>query len=385
MRILLLHDYGTPTGGAENQMLRLRELLRERGHTVKLFTTDASLAPGAPVLADATCAGHTGRWQSVTSLLNFSAYRELQQLLQDFRPDVVHVRMFLWQLSPLILPLLRKIPAVYQVVTYKCICPSGIKVLPSGERCQHSAGLVCWREGCLSAVQWPLRLAQLRLWQHWRDSFQAIVTLSQNMKKVLEENGLAPVEVIYNGVRERPARTSMNKEPQVVFAGRLAPEKGLAVLFAAARRLWDAGLDFELVVAGDGPLRSLVEAEQPRVRYLGYVDQETLERELSGAWVQAIPSLWDEPFGNVATEAMMRGVAVVTSAAGGLAEIVQDGVTGYHVPPNDAPALARRLGELLGNRELCLQMGQQGRVRALAEFREENCVQAFEELYERIR
>lgn len=385
MRILLLHDYGTPTGGAENQILRLRELLRERGHTVQLFSTRASLVAQAPVLADVTCAGHTGRWQSLTSLVNLSAYGQLRRLLAEFRPDVVHVRMFLWQLSPLILPLLEDVPAIYQVVTYKSICPTGIKVLPGGERCQHNPGRVCWREGCLSALGWPLRLAQWKLWWQWRGSFQAIVTLSHSMRRTLEEAGLGPVEVIYNGVQEREARGSLSERPQVVYAGRLAPEKGLGVLFEAAHRLWARGVDFELVVAGDGPLRPLVEKERPRVRYLGYVDRETMEREFATAWVQVIPSLWDEPFGNVATEAMMRGVAVVTSAAGGLAEIVQDGVTGYHVPPNDVDALAQRLGELVSNRDLCRSMGERGRSRALAEFREETCVAAFERLYERIR
>ena len=115
MKILLVHDYGTRTGGAELQMLALRKGLRARGHDVRLFSSNVPLA-GGTVIADETCYGHSGtRWQAVSQTLNVSAYRRLRALLRTFRPDVVHVRMFLSQLSPLILPLLRNIPAIYHV------------------------------------------------------------------------------------------------------------------------------------------------------------------------------------------------------------------------------------------------------------------------------
>jgi glycosyltransferase involved in cell wall biosynthesis len=63
--------------------------------------------------------------------------------------------------------------------------------------------------------------------------------------------------------------------------------------------------------------------------------------------VQVVPSVWCEPFGLVAVEAMARGTTVVVSAAGALPEIVDDGRTGYVVPTGDASALARRLADLL--------------------------------------
>ncbi len=107
MKILLVNDYGGATGGAEIQMLTLRRLLRDRGHDARLFSSSAELVTQSPILADYTCYGTTSRAQVVSQVLNISAYKSLRQALQDFQPDVVHVRMFLWQLSPLILPLLK--------------------------------------------------------------------------------------------------------------------------------------------------------------------------------------------------------------------------------------------------------------------------------------
>jgi glycosyltransferase involved in cell wall biosynthesis len=81
---------------------------------------------------------------------------------------------------------------------------------------------------------------------------------------------------------------------------------------------------------------------------------------------------------------MMRGTAVVASASGGLIELVQDGKTGFLVPPGDVDALAKALLRLLQNRELAEQMGWAGREVALANFSEETCVERFVQLYQRL-
>ncbi|MBK6395320.1 MAG: glycosyltransferase [Betaproteobacteria bacterium] len=83
--------------------------------------------------------------------------------------------------------------------------------------------------------------------------------------------------------------------------------------------------------------------------------------------MQAVPSRWEEPFGLVAAEAMMRGTAVVASESGGLAEQVEPGATGYLAPAGDAGALARALEQVVRDRDLAERMGASARVRALAE------------------
>lgn len=364
MRILLVNDYGTPTGGAELQVLRLRAGLRARGHDVRLFTSTAG-PRGAPVLADDACYGTMrNRAQVLVQTVNPSAAVRLRRVLSAFAPDVVHVRMFLTQLSPLVLPLLADVPSVYHVAFYRAICPRGTKLLPDGRRCEDPAGRACLRNGCLTPQSWLLDMTQLALLRRWRGVFDAVVGLSETVRRPLEAEGIGPVQVIPNGVPERPQRPALSGPPTVAFAGRLVVEKGADVLLRAFAAVVGQVPDAHLLLAGDGPERGrlgqLADRVPGHVTWLGHLPPAELERRCDAAWVQAVPGRWDEPFGNVATEAMMRGTAVVASDLGGPAEVVREGVTGLLVPPGDAAALAGALVRLLTDRGLAERLGAAG-------------------------
>lgn len=390
MKILLIHDYGTATGGAELQMLSLRQELRERGHEVRLFSSRAVSVTGSPLLADHTCAGTLTRLQVLSQTANLSAYWQLRQVLQEFQPDVVHVRMFMWQLSPLILPLLRSVPCLYQTAIYKAICPLGTKVLPNGNACADPAGLACLGQGCLTPQTWMVLMLQRQLWLRWRHVFNLVVALSHSMKEKLEAEGITPVEVVHNGVSERSLRPPLSDPPTVAFAGRLVPEKGGEVLLRAFAEVKAQVPQAQLLIAGQGSeggkLRSIA-AElgiAAHVTWLGHLPRLEMEQQFDAAWVQVVPSLWEEPFGNVTTEAMMRGTAVIASAVGAQPEIVSSGETGFLVPPNDVAALANRLSQLLLCPALAEQMGQAGHQRALTHFSEARRTERFLAIYQRL-
>ena len=94
MKILLINDYGTPVGGAEVLTLALRDTLRRQGHDVRLFASSAGSSPDSQA-ADYVCFGTLSRWRTILQTFNPWAYVRLRRVLQEFRPDVVHVRMFL--------------------------------------------------------------------------------------------------------------------------------------------------------------------------------------------------------------------------------------------------------------------------------------------------
>ena len=114
----------------------------------------------------------------------------------------------------------------------------------------------------------------------------------------------------------------------------------------------------------------------------GHLSRDDMERAFEAAWVQAVPSQWDEPFGNVTTEAMMRGSAVVVSDGGAQPEIV--GPVGRVVPRADVNAWATALVEVLRDRETAERRGAEGRVRAQTEFSDARCLDRFEALYARL-
>jgi glycosyltransferase involved in cell wall biosynthesis len=391
MKILLIHDIGTATGGAELQMLSLRQGLQDLGHDVRLFSSRATPVLNSELLADYSCFGTNTLLQVLSQTINPSAYFKLRQILREFRPDVVHVRMFMWQLSPLILPLLKNIPCVYQTAVYKAICPTGTKVLPDGNACHNNPGKACLKNGCLTPQSWTVLMLQQKLWHYWQDAFDVVVALSQAMKIKLEEAGIKPVKVVYNGVPLKSQLFTLSKTPTVVYAGRLVPEKGVDILLRAFAQIKIRVPESQLLIAGDGAEKENLENLSHNlgltnsVKWLGYLPQEEMEQKFEGAWVQVVPSQWAEPFGNVTTEAMMRGTAVIASAVGAQPEIVVDGVTGFLVSPGDVSALGNNLTLLLSNRQLATEMGQNGRDHALNHFSEDRRNQRFLEIYEQLQ
>ena len=232
MKILLVNDYAVPQGGAEILILNLRDALRERGHDARFFASNAS-EKGSRSLADYTCRGTTSRFRTLLQSANPWASLELRRVLAVFQPDVVHVKMFLTQLSPLILPLLRCVPSLLHVVWYRPICPLGTKLLPDGSSCYSPPGTVCYRTACLPLRDWVPLMFQMKLWRHWRGVFDVIVANSEPVRRRLIAEGIEPVEVVPNGVAQRQPRPPLSGKPTVAFAGRLVREKGVDVLLRA--------------------------------------------------------------------------------------------------------------------------------------------------------
>jgi D-inositol-3-phosphate glycosyltransferase len=162
-------------------------------------------------------------------------------------------------------------------------------------------------------------------------------------------------------------------EQMLLFVGRLEPLKGIDTLIKAIALMRQRGVYVCLSVIG-GEIENGVEdtnAELIRLKsmreeagvddlvtFLGQRSQDTLPYYYSAAEVVVVPSLY-ESFGMVALEAMACGKPVVASQVGGLAFLVQDGITGFTVPVDDPQALAERLTELIQDVELKQRMGAQ--------------------------
>ena len=154
----------------------------------------------------------------------------------------------------------------------------------------------------------------------------------------------------------------------VVFAGRLSPEKGVDTLIEAAGIL---GSPVE--IAGDGPERERLTALAARrapglVRFHGRLDKAEVLALFRAASVVAVPSRWFENQPMTVLEAFACGVPVVASDLGGLSELIDPGVDGDLVPPNDAEALAAALERLTTRPAAALALGQAARAKAEHDF-----------------
>jgi glycosyltransferase involved in cell wall biosynthesis len=205
------------------------------------------------------------------------------------------------------------------------------------------------------------------------------------------------IHLIMNGADLRrfsplgePSRNELPYGPKMVFACRqLFPRKGIRFLIQAVAQLRPRHPEICLVIAGDGFERPELEAlaDTLHVRdittFLGWVANRDLPLYFRSCAVSAIPSL-EEGFGIPAAEAMGCEAPVVATDAGGLPEVVEDGVTGFVVPKGNAAALAGALDQLLSDPALRERMGKAGRQRAIARFDWMRAAERFEELYRQL-
>jgi glycosyltransferase involved in cell wall biosynthesis len=212
------------------------------------------------------------------------------------------------------------------------------------------------------------------------------VAISRGLARYLaREEGFAEdaFTVIHYGIEPGPEPAPYAGEaPRLLCVGRLIPIKGHDVLLRAVARARRVVRDLTLDIAGSGPLEAELRSQAAElgldgaVRFLGQVSSVPYAESA----VVVVPSL-GEGFGMVALEAMERGRPVLASDVGGLPEIVVDGETGLVVPVGDADALAWAIAELAANLPRAAALGEAGRARALAEFRQERCTERHEELY----
>ncbi|MFU8852499.1 glycosyltransferase family 4 protein [Micromonospora sp. SL1-18] len=154
--------------------------------------------------------------------------------------------------------------------------------------------------------------------------------------------------------------------PLVTFAGRLVYEKGVQHLLAGLPTLRERHPGLRAVIVGDGPYKAALEAE---VHRLGLADTVSMPGFLGGADLPAVmaaadcfavPSIY-EPFGMVALEGAAAGAPLAVSRAGGLAEIVEPGVTGMTFAPHDPDGLTEAVHALLSDRERARGLAQRAR------------------------
>jgi colanic acid/amylovoran biosynthesis glycosyltransferase len=140
--------------------------------------------------------------------------------------------------------------------------------------------------------------------------------------------------------------------PRLVCVGRLAEQKGQLILLQALAQLAAEGVTFEAVLAGDGPMRPVIETEIERlglgksVRITGWLSGADVRREIEAARGMVLPS-FAEGLPVVIMEALALGRPVVSTYVAGIPELVRDGVHGWLAPAGDVESLATAIRELL--------------------------------------
>lgn len=211
---------------------------------------------------------------------------------------------------------------------------------------------------------------------HW---FRGHLHISEYSRKIAGHERNPAAKVIFGGVdtdKFAPA-TTVPRERAVLFVGRLVPHKGVDVLVRAVdseTQTWLAGTEGSPRYLDD--LRAL--ASGKRVEFLRGLDDDAVVERYRRACVMVLPSVYrtiygdetrvPELLGQTLLEAMACETPVICSDVASMPEIVEDGVTGFVVPPNDPSALGSRLTRLLDDPEEARRMGRRAREVVKARF-----------------
>jgi phosphatidylinositol alpha-mannosyltransferase len=173
-----------------------------------------------------------------------------------------------------------------------------------------------------------------------------------------------------------------------VFIGRLVTTKGIRLLIEASKILRQQRRSFELLIVGDGPERTSLEALvrewqlTSQVRFLGRVPQSQIPEILAKADFVVIPSLGGEVFGMVVAENMLRGILVLASDLGAFVEVLGD--TGLTFKTGDSNDLAHQIARLLDDPSLAKGMEQAAYRRVLKCFKMDRMIEVHAEIYRRL-
>ena len=184
---------------------------------------------------------------------------------------------------------------------------------------------------------------------------------------------------ISSGLNIRASLSIDDSTEILLFVGRLVPEKGIDSLISAASHLCD--IDVKIVVVGDGPLRSSLEASAPdNVAFVGALTREDVSAILSQSNIVCLPSR-SEGFATVLLEASAWGVPACVTRVGGASEIILDNEYGWLLDSADTGVLVRTLRLALSDKDVLISQGK--KAKALVEHRytwtgsAESLVQAF--------
>ncbi|MBO1350544.1 MAG: glycosyltransferase family 4 protein [Hormoscilla sp. GUM202] len=408
--ILHINEKGGKFGGTEEYIISLAQLLMPMGTTSHLLYD--GVHGTMPTVPEKSEISHT----FIPGLGNRDGDAEVPDRVLDavreINPDLVYVHnifdgrviqalnqpdrkyLILWYIHdhfPTCLTELRARRNQADIVCYQPLSQACLDNIAAGD-CVKRHAQRNFADGDLKA-----RISLLKS----LGGVDAIVVVSEFMKEILIANLPDISEKTYVLPRQvRPSNKRIQRStaavPAIAWAGRITWEKGLHLAIEALCYLqvkekivfkiagvvenesyWSDCLKLVYQVESKNPWRS--------IQYLGHLSYEEVDRLYGEADIVVVPSIWGEPLGAVAAEALRNGAAVVASAVGGIDTWVIPGKTGILVKPNDAAALSEAIALLLDDRELRSNLANAGRELINSKFTGEEHLKALAEVIQNCR
>jgi len=347
MKILEINKFFYIKGGAEKHFFDAAELLKKNGHEVAFFSMRHK--NNFPTKWDKyfiSTVGFTNEfswWKkikgSLRDLYSFEAKRKINELLDEFKPNIVHIHNIYHQLSPMILFEIkkRKIPIVMTVHDYKIVNPN-YNLFHNGKfynRCKNGKYYQCFLDKCFKNSYSQSFLAMLEMYWHkfwgtYRKNIDLYIVPSEFVKNILAENGIAvdKIKVLPHFIVEENLIENRfpnnNSEKFALCLGRISKNKGTDKIIKIFEELKDVKLYLAGKIEDD-----LKIPESKNIKYLGVLNNDEVKEYIEKSLLVISGSRLPETFGLVALEAISQGKPFLGFKSGAYGEIIENGLNGF--------------------------------------------------------
>lgn len=371
MKILMVNKFLHPNGGSETYIFKLGEQLTALGHEVQYFGMEHS----------GRCVGN--RINSYTEDMDFhggsklaklaypiktiysaNARRKIRLVLEDFKPDIIHLNNFNYQLTPSVILEIQKwkkqtgekCRIVFTAHDYQLICPNHMLNNPNvHENCENCLGghfMECTKGKCIHGSKAKSFIGSMEAYfWNWKGTYRYIdsmICCSHFMKTKLDTNSLfAQKTVVLHNFINNVEWKDVEKKGYILYFGRFSEEKGIRTLMEAARRL----PEIPFVFAGKGPLEEEI-AGISNIDNRGFQFGDALEKLIREANFSIYPSEWYENCPFSVMESQMYGTPVIGADIGGIPELIQDGETGILYESGNVESLAKVISVLWNDQNM---------------------------------
>lgn len=336
MRILLSNKFYYRRGGDCIYVLNLEQLLKAHRHEVAVFAMDYPENIDTPWKR--YFPGNMSKLMAFTRPFGSKEVKDkFGKLLEDFKPDVVHLNNVHTQLSPVMAEIARKrgIKVVWTLHDYKLLCPRYDCLRGGEDICElcfdgnksHCQANKCMKGSTLASI---IGRKEAEMWT--RDRLEACTELyicpSAFMAEKMAQGGFnrTKLKVLCNFIDAGKCKRDnyTEREDYYCFVGRLSHEKGVKTLIEAANQL-----PYKLKVIGGGPLEAELKGiAKKNVEFMGYKQWDEIKLLIGKARFTVIPSEWYENNPLSVIEAQCLGTPVLGARIGGIPELVEEGKTG---------------------------------------------------------
>lgn len=411
MRILLVNKFHYLNGGSEKYYFELGKLLKKNGNEVAYFSMkdDRNIKTGEKEYFVEKIDLNTGsKLKALDVIYSKENYKKMQEAIDDFKPDVVHLNNFQRQLSESIVECCRdnNIPMVFTAHDVQAICPA-ISMLDSEknicEKCINGKYMNCFKKKCvknstLKSLLGAYEGNYYRRKKVYTKKIKNIITPSIFYKNKLIEDGIQEdkIKAIHNFINIEEYNLKLEDEGYALYSGRLAKEKGILNLVEAFSNLIinnknnDKLKNIKLYIAGNGPEKENIEKTikenklEDKIILLGYLNQKDLKEYTRKCGFLVIPSIWYEngPYSVIETQSI--GKAIIGANIGGIPEMVINNENGLTYKYNDVKELEEKMKRLFSDIELREKFGNNAKEFANKEYSPENYYKKLEKIYKNL-